>query len=182
MQIESQEGMIELPVEQLVNPAGTDTNMNGWSQKMKDTFHAMGGRAREASKLAYSKASESYTRVASAVRTPSTGASVGAMSTPEMPAPSPVTDTVTADASADAGYVDPEDDDDDEEGMIVHAGFGAPQKPLANSAVGGPVFLGLDGDSDGTKEDDEDEGEKEAPVAPAESDEASAQQPKPESS
>lgn len=43
---------------------------------------------------------------------------------------------------ADAGYVE----DDDEEGMIVHAGFGAPQKPVAASAVGGPVFLGLDGE------------------------------------
>lgn len=69
VQIESQEGMIELPVDQLLNPAGTDTNMNGWTQKMKDTFHAMGGRAREASKIAYHKASESYSRVASAVRT-----------------------------------------------------------------------------------------------------------------
>lgn len=68
VQIESQEGLIELPVEQLLNPTGADTNMNGWTQKMRDTFHAMGGRAREASKLAYSKASESYSRVASAVR------------------------------------------------------------------------------------------------------------------
>lgn len=69
MQIESQEGMIQLPVDQLLNPAGTETNMNGWTQKMRDTFHAMGGRAREAGKIAYHRASESYSRVASAVRT-----------------------------------------------------------------------------------------------------------------
>jgi hypothetical protein len=61
--------MIELPVEQLLNTASTETaNMNGWSQKMRDTFHAMGGRAREAGKIVYHKASESYSRVASAVR------------------------------------------------------------------------------------------------------------------
>ena len=65
MQIESQEGLIDLPAEQLLNPAGSDTNMNGWTHKMRDTFHAMGGRAREASKIAYTKASESYSRVSS---------------------------------------------------------------------------------------------------------------------
>lgn len=69
MQIESQEGLIELPVEQLLYPAGTDTNMNGWTQKMRDTFQSMSGRAREASKVAYHRASESYSRVASVVRT-----------------------------------------------------------------------------------------------------------------
>ena len=55
--------------------------------------------------------------------------------------------------SADAGYVD---DEDDEEGMIIHAGLGAAQKPVAASAVGGPVFLGL--------EDEEEADDAEAPV------------------
>lgn len=65
-------------------------------------------------------------------------------------------------AAADAGYVD---DDDDEEGMIIHAGFGAAQKPVAASAVGGPVFLGL--------EDEEEAGDAEEPA------DASAQPPQP---
>jgi hypothetical protein len=52
-------------------------------------------------------------------------------------------------ASAGPTYVD-EGDEDDEDGMIVHAGFGAPQKPLATSAVGAPVFLGLDGEEEET--------------------------------
>lgn len=55
---------------------------------------------------------------------------------------------VSADGAAEGTAYVVDDDDDDEEGMIVHAGFGAPQKPVATSAVGGPVFLGLDGEED----------------------------------
>ena len=40
--------------------------------------------------------------------------------------------------------------------MIIHAGLGAAQKPVAASAVGGPVFLGL--------EDEEEADDAEAPV------------------
>jgi hypothetical protein len=68
MQIESQVGLIDLPLEQLVNPAGKEVYMNDWTQKMRDTFHSMAGRAREAGKAAYVRASESYSRLASVVR------------------------------------------------------------------------------------------------------------------
>lgn len=74
---------------------------------------------------------------------------------------------VVADGAAtDAGYVD-DDDEDDEDGMIVHAGFGAPQKPVSTSAVGGPVFLGLDDEEeDGDAEGSDDAS---APSKPAQS-------------
>lgn len=54
MQIESQEGLIKLPLDDLLHPGGRGTSdMTNWTQKMRDRFHDVAGKARAAGSAAY---------------------------------------------------------------------------------------------------------------------------------
>lgn len=54
MQIESREGLIKLPLDDLLRPGVRGTSdMTNWTQKMRDRFHDVAGKARAAGNAAF---------------------------------------------------------------------------------------------------------------------------------
>lgn len=113
MQIESQEGLIKLPMDDLLHPGGRGTSdMSNWTQKMRDRFNEVAGKARAAGTAAYRSTVSALSADGAPMPSPASPGTTTAARSPSLAA-----ELSTPHAPFDAygvdGLTDTDGDDDD---------------------------------------------------------------------